>query len=66
MIGTKLVAIDTCVMNDGKPRLTVGRTYEVIDSGLFGVDELCYVIINDNGDRHHFTVDKIKNFFKIK
>lgn len=69
MVGKEVIAINTCIMNDGKPRLTIGKTYEVIDSRYWGfsdVDELCYVIINDNGDRHNFSASKIREFFKIK
>ena len=69
MVGTSVIAIDACVMNNGKAHLTIGKVYEVIDSKLYlgknGYD-IAYVIINDNKEPHSFSSARIREFFKIK
>ena len=58
--GTKLTAIDPCVMEDsGKPTLTPGKEYSIITSP----DSI--VILDDDGTNHEFQIKEVLDFFIV-
>ena len=61
-VGDKLICHNECVIN--KAITTIGRTYIItkVDKNIYG-DVLVFYILNDNGDKWGFTVDKYKKWF---
>ena len=62
-IGTIMIAIDPCTMNDGtgKDALVVGKEY-VVER----VDNLWFDIYSEVDDAHSFPLDDYKDVLKIK
>lgn len=68
-VGTILIAIDECVMEDSNEKtLTVGKEYEVRSCKEPTPYDLrtTFGVIDDIGDTHWFDVQCIHEFFKIK
>lgn len=65
-IGTKLKAINKCIMEDTKkPSLTIGKNYEVklID---YVFNETHVTIDSDTVKNHIFPMNGIWDFFEVK
>jgi len=60
-VGQELEAIDECIMDDGGEKtLTIGKKYtinRIIDDKI--------VITDDCNDAHGFTIERIREYFKI-
>ena len=65
--GTKLIAIDECIMSDNKEKaLNLGEEYEVLIVTFCPVDNVQIFRIKSNVGMHTFPVDEANQFFKLK
>ena len=63
-VGDKLIAINECTMNhDGRPTLTKGRVYRVVDIDEVDVE---FCVIDDEGDHHWFPIEESDVYFTEK
>lgn len=62
-IGTVLIAINQCFMDDdiNHPTLTISKEYEVIDVKLH-----TFFIVDDEGDKHEFDNECLSDYFIVK
>ena len=61
-VGDKLIAIDECLINNGRTSLTIGKDYEVLNIDL---DSDEFYIKNDNGSIHYFGIFDYDKYFKL-
>jgi len=69
-VGTVLTAINKChmsgstwVSDDDKGTLTIGKDYEVI---VVAEHRASIKVIDDNSNKHYFTLDILSNYFTVK
>ena len=61
-VGDKLIAIDECLINNGRTSLTIGKDYEVLNIDL---DSDEFYIKNDYGSIHYFGIFDYDKYFKL-
>ncbi len=60
-VGDIILATDPCVMDGtNQPSLTVGRHYQITQISKDGI-----VIVDDDGDDHHFQLSNLDEFFRV-